>query len=100
MIKQAAPKAWCIARRDAPTSKLQEVLDYLCGKYDCKEILPGGQCFPPDTVYDHASYAINLNYRSTIECDLEYSLPTFADPCKLFSCSYLCWLIKLFYVGS
>lgn len=86
LLRQAQEKTWCVAQRSAPTPKLQGVLDYFCGKYDCKEILPRGQCFAPDTVYDHASYDIDLNFQINNECDISYATTTTTNPCKFLSC--------------
>nr|KAJ0207017.1 hypothetical protein LSAT_V11C500260530 [Lactuca sativa] len=44
-------KTWCVAQSQATEPKLQQVLDYLCGQLDCKEIRPGGSCFNPNTIF-------------------------------------------------
>ncbi|KAI3512349.1 hypothetical protein L1887_19664 [Cichorium endivia] len=71
---------WCVAQSQATEPKLQQVLDFLCGQIDCKEIQPGGSCFNPDTVRNHASYAIDLNFRTTGVCDTSYATPSVTDP--------------------
>ncbi|PWA67889.1 X8 domain-containing protein [Artemisia annua] len=73
---------WCVAKSQASDSKLQEVLDFLCAQLDCKEILPGGSCFDPDTHQSHASYAIDLNYRINGLCDDSYATFALTDPCN------------------
>ncbi|KAL7613338.1 hypothetical protein Lser_V15G05729 [Lactuca serriola] len=73
-------KTWCLAQPEASEPQLQQVLDYLCGRIDCGEIQPGASCFDPDTVRKHASYAINMNYRTNGECDGSYAFFFLTDP--------------------
>lgn len=77
---------WCVAQVRTPGWKLQQVLDSLCGSaVNCKEIQPGGSCFNPNTLPNHASYAIDLNYRIHGVCDTSYATPSPTDPCKFVS---------------
>ena len=50
-----------MAKPSVPAETLQEALDYACseGGADCEEIQPQGNCYHPDTVVAHASYAFN-----------------------------------------
>ncbi|XP_020230393.1 glucan endo-1,3-beta-glucosidase 13 [Cajanus cajan] len=54
-------KLWCVAKPSVPEETLQEAMDYACGEggADCMEITPQGNCYYPDTVVAHASYAFN-----------------------------------------
>lgn len=54
-------KLWCVAKPSVPEETLQEALDFACGEggADCGEIMPNGNCYYPDTVVAHASYAFN-----------------------------------------
>ncbi|KAG6502596.1 hypothetical protein ZIOFF_034881 [Zingiber officinale] len=58
-------KTWCIANPLASPAALQRDIDSLCnGIVDCSSIQPGGSCYNPNTVADHASVALNLNYKN------------------------------------
>ncbi|XP_054825761.1 glucan endo-1,3-beta-glucosidase 13 [Prosopis cineraria] len=54
-------KLWCVAKPSVPAETLQEAMDYACGAggADCQEISPQGNCYNPDIVVAHASYAFN-----------------------------------------
>ncbi|KAL5556807.1 hypothetical protein UlMin_039043 [Ulmus minor] len=53
-------KLWCVAKPNVPEETLQEAMDYACGSgADCEEIKTSGNCYKPDTVVAHASYAFN-----------------------------------------
>ncbi|KAJ0039552.1 hypothetical protein Pint_27906 [Pistacia integerrima] len=58
---------WCVAKPSVPAETLQEAMDYACGDggADCEEIMPNGNCFYPDTVVAHASYAFNSYWQKT-----------------------------------
>ncbi|PWA53045.1 X8 domain-containing protein [Artemisia annua] len=54
---------WCVARNDASPDALQNALNYACGAgADCTAIQESGECFLPDTLQAHASYAFNSFY--------------------------------------
>ncbi|XP_015963832.1 glucan endo-1,3-beta-glucosidase 13 [Arachis duranensis] len=54
-------KLWCVAKPHVPEDTLQQGLDYACGEggADCTDILPQGNCYSPDTLVAHASFAFN-----------------------------------------
>lgn len=57
--------SWCIASPSASQRSLQVALDYACGYggTDCSAIQPGGSCYNPNSVHDHASFAFNKYYQ-------------------------------------
>lgn len=52
--------SWCTASPTASQRALQVALDYACGYggTDCSAIQPGGSCYLPNSIRDHATYQI------------------------------------------
>ncbi|XP_009801195.1 glucan endo-1,3-beta-glucosidase 12-like [Nicotiana tabacum] len=81
------PSVWCVAKPHADEKVIQAVLDFCCGPggVDCREIYENGDCFQPDKIHAHASYAMNTYYqmhgRNYWNCDFKGTgLVTFSDP--------------------
>lgn len=89
-------KLWCVAKPTVPADTLQEAVDYACGSggADCQEIMPNGNCYYPDSVVAHASYAFNSywqkNKRSGGTCSFGGTAMLINnDPSKSLPCSSL-----------
>lgn len=56
-----------MAKPSVPAETLQEALDYACGEgeADCEAIKEEGNCYYPDTLVAHASYAFNSYWQKT-----------------------------------
>lgn len=57
--------AFCIAKPNADSKKLQDGLNWACGtgRANCSAIQQGEPCYFPDTLENHASYAYNDYYQ-------------------------------------
>ncbi|XP_057769938.1 glucan endo-1,3-beta-glucosidase-like [Salvia miltiorrhiza] len=73
-------KTWCVVTVGAPNDKLQAFLDSTCNELDCKAIRPGGSCYQPNTLQNHASFVLNLFYRARGVCNSELGTPSVNDP--------------------
>ncbi|CAA0395444.1 unnamed protein product [Arabidopsis thaliana] len=58
-------KTWCVANPSAASTQLQTNIDWLCsqGNPGCVLIGPGGACFEPNNVINHASFVMNDYYQ-------------------------------------
>ena len=78
-------KQWCVVAPGASDQKLQAFLNTACSQLvSCKAIRPGGSCFQPDTLANHASFILNLSYRRFGQCDRAVGIFSIDDPCKYF----------------
>ncbi|KAI3445437.1 hypothetical protein Pfo_002102 [Paulownia fortunei] len=79
LVGQKQVKDFCVAQLDAPYDKLQGFLDYACSHFDCSAIQPNGPCFRPDTIISHTSYALDVVYKATGNCNTEIGTKTTFD---------------------
>ncbi|KNA10943.1 hypothetical protein SOVF_139710 [Spinacia oleracea] len=57
---------WCVAKPSVPDPIIQEAMNYACGSgADCGPLQPNGQCYEPNTLLAHASYAFNSYWQRT-----------------------------------
>ncbi|KAK6154923.1 hypothetical protein DH2020_009171 [Rehmannia glutinosa] len=98
-VRNRGPSVWCVAKPHADEKVVQAVVDFCCGSggVDCREIYENGDCFAPDNIHAHASYAMNAYYqmhgRNYWNCDFKGTgLVTFSDPSKF---SALLWTMPI-----
>ncbi|KAL1225256.1 Major pollen allergen Ole e 10 [Cardamine amara subsp. amara] len=64
-IHVVSSKQWCIATLTATDAQLQSNINFGCSQgIDCSPIRPGGSCFIPDKLSNHASFVMNAYYQS------------------------------------
>ncbi|KAL2473460.1 Glucan endo-1 [Forsythia ovata] len=58
-------QTYCIATEGTDTKTLQSALDWACGpgRANCAEIQAGENCYQPNNMYNHASYAFDSYYQ-------------------------------------
>ncbi|XP_022159039.1 glucan endo-1,3-beta-glucosidase 12-like isoform X1 [Momordica charantia] len=87
-------QSWCVANENAGADKLQAGLQYACGVggADCGPIQPGSNCFSPNTLEAHASYAFNSYYqkkaRAAGSCDFDGAAYIVNQPPQYGECVY------------
>uniref|UniRef100_A0A6N2L194 glucan endo-1,3-beta-D-glucosidase n=1 Tax=Salix viminalis TaxID=40686 RepID=A0A6N2L194_SALVM len=80
-------RTYCIVMDGVDSKTLQAALDWACGpgRANCSEIQPGENCFQPNNVKNHASYAFDSYYqkqgRAASSCDFKgVAMITTTDP--------------------
>ncbi|PIN10057.1 Glucan endo-1,3-beta-D-glucosidase [Handroanthus impetiginosus] len=73
---------YCVAQRNANLEALQGFINYACGIADCSPIQPGGACFVPNLITNHASYALDLIYVTKGFCNKDIGVITPNNPCN------------------
>ncbi|KAL9816831.1 putative glucan endo-1,3-beta-D-glucosidase [Arabidopsis thaliana] len=64
-IHVASSKTWCIATLIATNAQLQANINFACSEgVDCRPIRPGGSCFIPNNLANHASFVMNSYYQT------------------------------------
>ncbi|KAL8159493.1 hypothetical protein V2J09_001030 [Rumex salicifolius] len=78
---------FCIAKEDADSDKLRVGLDWACGQghANCSAVQQGKDCYYPNSIQNHASYAFNDYYQRMHgaggTCDFDgTAITTTADP--------------------
>ena len=82
---------WCVARSSASNDQLQAIINYCCGQVNCNAILPGGSCYFPNTLPNHASWALDQYYKAKGVCLKLGDVSTIAitNPCESLSLMHL-----------
>ncbi|XP_004506416.2 PLASMODESMATA CALLOSE-BINDING PROTEIN 2-like [Cicer arietinum] len=63
VIIVGAIQTWCVAKKDVDEQSLLNALNYACrAGANCKPIQPKGECYYPNTIQSHASYAFDSYY--------------------------------------
>ncbi|RZC46359.1 hypothetical protein C5167_039303 [Papaver somniferum] len=80
-------QTYCVVMDDVDSKTLQAALDWACGpgRANCSEIQPGENCYQPNDVKHHASYAFDSYYqkqdRASGSCDFKgVAMITTTDP--------------------
>ncbi|KAJ6292376.1 hypothetical protein OIU78_024531 [Salix suchowensis] len=80
-------QTYCIVMDGVDSKTLQAALDWACGpgRTNCSEIQPGENCYQPNNVKNHASYAFDSYYqkegRAAGSCDFKgVAMITTTDP--------------------
>ncbi|KAI3908958.1 hypothetical protein MKW92_051962 [Papaver armeniacum] len=80
-------QTYCVVMDDVDSKTLQAALDWACGpgRANCSEIQPGENCYQPNDVKHHASYAFDSYYqkqdRASGSCDFKgIAMITTTDP--------------------
>ncbi|ONI11047.1 hypothetical protein PRUPE_4G084600, partial [Prunus persica] len=79
---------WCVPKPGTPDSALQSIINFTRGILkECSEIQEHGSCYFPNTLINHASFAMNLSYKTDgcYNCDFNcVGLIVVANPSKPF----------------
>ncbi|KAL3617948.1 hypothetical protein CASFOL_038269 [Castilleja foliolosa] len=84
--------SWCVCK-DLDSNTLQKTLDYACGAgADCNPTRQNQQCYQPNTVRAHCSYAVNSYFQKhgqqAIACDFAGSAMISSTDPSVQGCSY------------
>ncbi|XP_073284069.1 major pollen allergen Ole e 10-like [Primulina huaijiensis] len=56
---------WCVAKPSSEQVALNDNIQYACNNLaDCRVIQPGGACYLPNNLINHASVVMNLYFQS------------------------------------
>ncbi|CAO2826853.1 unnamed protein product [Amaranthus hypochondriacus] len=78
--------AFCVCKQGISPGIMQKAIDYACGAgADCNPIRPNGQCYNPNSITTHCSYAVNSYFQRNAAkgatCDFNgAAMLTNADP--------------------
>ncbi|BBH01020.1 Carbohydrate-binding X8 domain superfamily protein [Prunus dulcis] len=65
---------WCVPKPGTPDSALQNIINFTCGILkECSEIQEHGSCYFPNTLINHALFAMNLYYKTDGRYNCDFS---------------------------
>lgn len=89
LAKDTTNQTYCVITNEADSKSLQAALDWACGpgQANCSEIQPGENCYQPNNVKSHASYAFDSYFqkegRAPESCDFKgVAMITTTDPSR------------------
>nr|XP_010913393.1 glucan endo-1,3-beta-glucosidase 10 [Elaeis guineensis] len=91
---------WCVANGMVGRQRLQAALDYACGEggADCRPIQRGADCYEPNTLEAHASYAFNSYFqkkgRGVGTCVFEGAAYVVSQPPQVWEVYSPCWTLN------
>ncbi|CAL8148074.1 unnamed protein product [Prunus armeniaca] len=81
-LPQEKEDTWCVSKPGTPNSALQNIINFACGILkEWSEIQEHGSCYFPNTLINHATFAMNLNYKT----DGRYDEGSRLDPTVLMA---------------
>ncbi|ONI11854.1 hypothetical protein PRUPE_4G130100 [Prunus persica] len=64
-LPQEKEDTWCVPKPGTPDSALQNIINFTCGILkECSAIQEHGSCYFPNTLINHAPFAMNLSYKT------------------------------------
>ncbi|XP_057963115.1 glucan endo-1,3-beta-D-glucosidase-like [Malania oleifera] len=81
-MTSVAATTWCVATVTGTDALFQQAIKISCGapRVNCAPISPGGICFEPNKLANHATVALNLNYLANNVCPRPFGITAVTNP--------------------